>query len=545
MKRIWGNTKGLKPGQLSQLEKLYRRRIPPQALISGELARDLSLLSFSILRQIGLLISRSGKIAYVIVGDHQSILIPELSAYRIDPGRLRGVRCIHTHLKNEPLNEDDLTDLALLRLDAMAAITLTAQGYPHQIHWAHILPGQASESPYQVREILRPHELSVNCLDLIQALERELSQTVSLFSATTTERALLISITTKARNKAKDSLAELAELSRSGGIDVIDIILQQRKRTDPRFLIGSGKLKEIAIRAMQLGVSLIIFDQNLNPSQIKSITDQIELKVIDRTQLILDIFAQRARSREGKLQVELAQLKYLLPRLVTKNTAMSRLTGGIGGRGPGETKLEINRRRVRTKINHLEKALAKVQKQRRQQRHKREQKGLPIISIIGYTNAGKSTLLNTLTHSQVLAESRLFATLDPSSRRLRFPRDLEVIITDTVGFIHDLPKELIVAFRATLEELESADLLLHVIDISNPRHLEQVQSVERILNDLHLFHLPQVRALNKTDRLAPSQVAQSEERLGGIPICARNQASLRPLIQKLTAMVKNHRSGSP
>lgn len=540
MKRIRGNTKGLKSSQLNQLEKLYRRRVPPQSLISAELARDIARLSFAIQRQIGLLISRPGKIAYVIVGDHQSIFIPELSTYRIDPGRLRGVRCIHTHLKNEPLSEDDLTDLALLRLDAMAAITLTDQGYPHLIHWSHILPGQNVERPYQIREVLRPHELSVNCLDLIQALERELTQTVPLVTADTAERALLISITTQDRNKAKDSLAELAELSRSGGIEVIDVILQQRRNTDPRFLIGTGKLKEIAIRAMQLGVSLIIFDQNLNPSQIKSITDQIELKVIDRTQLILDIFAQRARSREGKLQVELAQLKYLLPRLVTKNTAMSRLTGGIGGRGPGETKLEINRRRVRSKINHLEKALAKVQKQRQQQRRKREQKGLPIISIIGYTNAGKSTLLNTLTHSQVLAESRLFATLDPSSRRLRFPRDLEVIITDTVGFIHDLPKELIVAFRATLEELENADLLLHVIDISNPRHLEQVRSVERILQDLKLMHLPQLRALNKIDRLTPSQVAQCVERLSGVPICARNQASLRPLIHKLTAMVESH-----
>jgi GTP-binding protein HflX len=307
--------------------------------------------------------------------------------------------------------------------------------------------------------------------------------------------------------------------------------------------MGSGKLQELAIRAMQLDVTLIIFDQELNASQIRSITDQIDLKVIDRTQLILDIFAQRARSKEGKLQVELAQLKYMQPRLVTKNTAMSRLTGGIGGRGPGETKLEINRRRIRDKIHHLEKALVLVQKQRQQQRRKREQKGVPIISIIGYTNAGKSTLLNTLTHSHVMAESRLFATLDPSSRRLRFPRDLEVLITDTVGFIRNLPKDLVVAFRATLEELESADLLLHVIDVSNPRHAQQIDVVESILEDLALDQIPQVRALNKMDLLPPDVVAQLARQLDGVPISAQDRSTLPPLIDKMAFIIDNEQSG--
>jgi GTP-binding protein HflX len=543
MKQLWGNTKGLKPGQLRRLENLYRRRVQPQYLISAELARDIALLSHEFQRQIGLLINRKGWIVHVIIGDHQGILIPSLEDYRIDPGRLRGVRCVHTHLKNEALTQDDLTDLALLQLDGMAAITLTDQGFVHLIHWAHILPGMTTQPPYQIREALRPHQLDIDCLNLFLALERELSAIRAAKQADAgMERALLVSITTAARKKAKDSLAELTELCRTAGIDVVETVLQQRKSPDPRFLIGRGKLKEIAIGAMQLGVGLMIFDQELNPSQIRSITDQIELKVIDRTQLILDIFAQRAQSREGKLQVELAQLKYMLPRLVTKNTAMSRLTGGIGGRGPGETKLEINRRRARDKINQLEKALLQVQKQRHQQRSKRAQKGLPIISIIGYTNAGKSTLLNTLTHSQVLAESRLFATLDPSSRRLRFPRDVEVIITDTVGFIENLPKDLIVAFRATLEELESADLLLHVIDISNPRHPEQIRSVERILSDLDLDQIPQIRGLNKIDRLAPSFVDQCVQRWGGIALSARDQNTLIPLIQALTDAVEKIQS---
>jgi GTP-binding protein HflX len=301
--------------------------------------------------------------------------------------------------------------------------------------------------------------------------------------------------------------------------------------------MGSGKLKDLAIEALQKNATLVIFDQELNPSQIRSITEQIELKVIDRTQLILDIFAQRARSREGKLQVELAQLKYLLPRLVTKNTAMSRLTGGIGGRGPGETKLEINRRRVRERITRLEKSLRSVQSHRSRQRSRREKRRLPVVSIIGYTNAGKSTLLNTLTRSDVSAENRLFATLDPSSRRLKFPRDMEVIITDTVGFIRDLPKELMVAFRATLEELEAADLLLHVIDISTPNAEQHIQSVERILEDLHLDHIPCIRVLNKSDRVTSEALSPIQRRLKGTPVSALNRRTLAPLLIQMESIL--------
>jgi GTPase len=546
MKTIWGNTKGLKSGQLHSLERLYRRRVPPDYLITSDLARDISELSLQIQRQIGLLINRAGKIAYVLVGDPQGIFFPKLYEYRANPGRLRGIRCIHTHLKGEPLTQEDLTDLALQRLDLMAAIAMQPDGYPQALHWAHILPGaEIRQVPYQVREILQPHQLAIGCLELIHALEREMGQLRSRPAFTPNkERAMLCSVTTAPRKKALDSLAELTELCRSGGIEVADSVLQLRKEIDSRTLMGKGKLQELAIRAMQLEVTLLIFDQELNASQIRTITDQIELKVIDRTQLILDIFAQRARSKEGKLQVELAQLKYLQPRLVTKNTAMSRLTGGIGGRGPGETKLEINRRRVRDRIHDLEKGIVEVKKHRQQQRRQRELRGMPIISIIGYTNAGKSTLLNTLTHSRVMAESRLFATLDPSSRRLRFPRDLEVLITDTVGFIRNLPEDLLVAFRATLEELQSADLLLHVIDISNPRHAEQIHAVEKILSDLSLERIPQVRALNKIDRLPRETVALLAQRLQGWPICANDRNSLSPLIEKVTSMIEKKASAA-
>lgn len=538
MKRLFGNTGGLKASQVRRLENLYRRRIPAQYIVTAELARDISVLSHEIQRQIGLLINRGGRIEYVVVGDHQKIIIPDTSEYRTAPGRLRGLRCVHTHLKNEPLSRDDLTDLALLRLDLMAAITPSSDGLPSRVHMGHILPENTEEAPYKIFDPLYPNTLDIGCLELIQALEDELSQKKIVQKANSrNERAILVGVMSGSGRKEKDQIDELKELVVSCGMEVVGSFIQQRKSIDARFLLGVGKLQELSILALQKGATLIIFNQELNPSQIRSITDKIDLKVIDRTQLILDIFAQRAQSREGKLQVELAQLKYLLPRLIVKNTAMSRLTGGIGGRGPGETKLEINRRRVRDRIKHLEKNVSGVRKQRKQQKAKREKKKLPIISIIGYTNAGKSTLLNTLTKSNVRAENRLFATLDPSSRRLKFPEDIEVIVTDTVGFIENIPKDLLVAFRATLEELESANLLLHVIDIHNPRVMEQIESVENLLADLDLDKIPLLRVLNKQDLVEKEMVQLLVKSLQGVPISAKSEDTLGPLIKKMRGMV--------
>ncbi|GBC59074.1 GTP-binding protein HflX [Desulfonema ishimotonii] len=540
MKKLYGNTTGLKADQTRRLENLYRRRIPNEFAISPDLARDLAHISHEIRRQVGILVNRSGKITHVIAGDTQKIVIPDTPEYRTVPGRLKGLRCLHTHLKDEPLTGDDLTDLSLLRLDLMGAITLTPDGGFHQLHIGHILPKGTPEAPWQLLPPLSSGQLDMGCHALIRALESELAQIRALYAgAGDQERAILVSVTTGPRHMARDSLDELRDLADSGGIHVVDTVLQQRKKADPRLVMGRGKLQELALMALQRGVTLIIFDQELNPSQIRSLTDQTDLKILDRTQLILDIFAQRARTREGKLQVEMAQLKYLLPRLVIKNTAMSRLTGGIGGRGPGETKLEINRRRARERINRLEKDLSQVIRHRQRQKSRRSRKGLPIISIVGYTNAGKSTLLNTLTQSKVMAEDRLFATLDPTSRRLRFPRETEVIITDTVGFIRDLPRDLVVAFRATLEELNSADLLLHVIDISNPRFEEQIESVSRILSDLDLEQVRVIRVLNKQDRLDPEQVAILARKLDGIPISANRRATLIPLIEKMEAEIEN------
>ena len=539
MKKTYGNTAGLKANQIKRLGNLYRRRIPPQFLLTLELTREICRLSREIRRQIGILVNRRGKICSVIVGDNKKIVIPHMGEYRAAPGRLKGLRCIHTHLTPETLSKDDLTDLALLRLDMMAVISSNPEGLPQKIHVAHIMPRESRKKPYQLLPPLNPGNLDIDCLNRIQALEDELARVNSGYeAASNTERVLLVSASSATKRQANESLAELADLARSSGLEIAGTVTQQRKKSDSRLLIGPGKLQDLAISALQEAATVIIFDQELNPSQIKSITDKIELKVIDRTQLILDIFAQRAQTREGKLQVELAQLKYLLPRLVVKNTAMSRLTGGIGGRGPGETKLEINRRRVRERIAGLEKALSSVIKQRQQQKAKRHKKELRVISIIGYTNAGKSTLLNTLTKSKVTAESRLFATLDPASRRLRFPRDIEVIITDTVGFIKDLPHDLMVAFRATLEELEDADLLLHIIDISNPRYEEQIKSVEKILADLNLQNTPTIRVLNKMDRVSSRTRAQLSRKLKGIAISARSKATLLPLIVEMEKIVE-------
>jgi len=427
----------------------------------------------------------------------------------------------------------------------MAVVTFGDAMEPKAVHMGHLLPADRNGKSFEILSPRRPFDLDIGCLELIRSLESEMGHLKKAQTADGTERALLVSVTTRSRTEAEDSLQELKELAESSGIHVLDTVLQQRRKVDPRFLLGTGRLRQLIIETLQKGATLLIFDLELTPAQIRSITDLIDLKVIDRTQLILDIFAQRAQTREGKLQVELAQLRYLLPRLVTKNTAMSRLTGGIGGRGPGEAKLEINRRRVRERIGRLESALAGVSRHRNRQRARRDKRQLPIISIIGYTNAGKSSLLNTLTHSRMLAEERMFATLDPSSRRLRFPRDIEVIITDTVGFIRDLPRDLISAFRATLEELTHADLLLHVIDIHNPRYEDQIESVEAILADLDLHHIPQIRVLNKMDLVDPEEAAALARRLDGVLISAITSRTLTGLVTRVARAVERIRSAPP
>ncbi len=536
-RKVHGNITGLRKTQIHRIEKLYNFKTPPQYLITEELTQELVSLSHEIRRQIGVLLDRNGKVIYVIAGEPHRIIIPVTPDYMALPGRLKGLRCIHTHLKDEALTRDDLTDLALLRLDYIAAVSITPQGTPGNVYMGHILPSEDTE-PYQVLDPSSIYDLDISCLDQINALESELYRKNALYKPETgEENAFLINATTQHPREAYASIDELKELCKTSKINIIGSAVQRRKKIDPKFVVGKGKLADLLIEAIQKYATMIVFDRELSRSQIRSFTNTVEMKVIDRTQLILDIFAKQAKSREGKYQVELAQMEYLLPRLVTKNTAMSRLTGGIGGRGPGETKLEINRRRVRDKIVRLKKEIIKIRKQRLQQKSKRKRKNLPIISIVGYTNAGKSTLLNTLTQSNIIAANRLFATLDPSSRRLRFPKDTEVIITDTVGFIQNLPKELMEAFHATLEELSDADIILHVIDISNPRYEQQKESVEKILKNLKLNKIPTIYVFNKQDRIDLNHFDNKWLLKQGVLVSATQKKSLTPLVEKLESMV--------
>lgn len=533
--QVHGNLTGLRSSQVKALERLYRRRVPPDRIITPELARYLAEQSLDIRRQVGLIIDRSGTVRYVIVGDDREIVIPDLSGYGRGRSGLRGLRCIHTHLGGESLNEDDLTDLALLCLDLMVSIEVDENGLPGRVEYAHLLPPNPDGKQVEVEAAASVYDLDVDLGSFLRSLEQELeskiAETVDLSDPR--EKGILISVSQQPRYEAEDSLDELAELARSAEVVVLDRFIQRPRKINPRYLMGEGKAREVVIRALQQGATLLIFDQDLTPAQVQAIAEMTDLKVIDRSQLILDIFARRAHTRDGKVQVELAQLKYILPRLVGRGVAFSRLMGGIGGRGPGETKLEIDRRRIRDRITRLENELKNLSKGRLQRRQRRIRSGVPIISIVGYTNAGKSTLLNALTQSKVLTEDLLFATLDTSSRRLRFPMEREVIITDTVGFIRKLPKSLVGAFRATLEELEDADMLLHVVDVANPRFEEQISAVEKILDDLDLGRIPRQIVFNKMDLVPSPQVDALCRRFDAIAVSARDRKTFAPLLNML------------
>jgi len=498
------------------------------------LARALTELSHDLHRQIGVLIDRKGHVRETIVGDTGSVFLPDLSAYRQGRSRFCGLRLVHTHLSESGLDEDDLTDLALLRLDAVAAITVREDGLPGNLYVGHLQPANAEHQGFIQEAPRQVHHEPDDFLDKIGALEREFAQHRSTRRAagSTAERAIVVHVSRGNRTEIEDSVAELCELCGSAGIDVVDHEVQ-RRRIDPKSIVGRGKLRELIIRAMQSGAETLVFDLNITPAQVRTLAGITDLKILDRTQVILDIFAQRAQTREGQIQVELAQLRYTLPLLSTKHTAMSRLTGGIGGRGPGETKLEIDRRRAQDRIAQLRREIEKLGKRRRLRRQRRTDHDVPSISVVGYTNAGKSTLLNNLTRSDVRAENELFATLNPVSRRLRFPEEREVIITDTVGFIRKLPPELMDAFKTTFEEIEPSSLLLHVLDASSAEIEDHYAEVRRLLGELELGHKKTIIVLNKIDKCDPEHVNGLVERYNGVPLSALDSSTFGPLLDRI------------
>lgn len=491
---------GLKPQQIQRLEKLYTRKAGVTEVIQPELARTICELSLELNRQIGVLADRRGSVQFVIVGDTTQVFIPDLKRFPIVPGALRGLRLLHTHLTGEDITDDDLTDLALLRLDSVTVLYFNDKGIPDGIKTAHLLPPYSNKY-FDYLPDRDPHRQKTDYLEFITELEGEISaKTKRLHQVDKGIHALLIGCY-KSRKQGEENMAELAELARSAQMHVAGEVIQLKDKLNPKYIIGEGKLKEVVISAMQNGVEFLVFDNPLSPAQAKSIAEFTDLKIIDRPQLILDIFAKRAKTNDGKIRVELAQLKYLLPRLSQRDDSLSRLTGGIGGRGPGNTKLEIDRRRVNDRIAMLSDKLKKIERNRDTMRSKRNRNELPVVSIVGYTNAGKSTLLNNLTQSGVYADDLMFATLDTSSKRIRFPQEKDVIITDTVGFIRDLPENLKGAFKSTLEELQDADVLLHVVDVASEGLNARVHSVETVLQELELSDKESILVLNKMDLL--------------------------------------------
>ncbi len=493
-------------------------------------------ISREIGRQIGILIDRRGNIEQVIIGNAERLYMPDFGRLGESAGRLRNLRLVHTHLKGEPLSEEDLGDMALLRLDMVAALEVDEKGFPGNIQYAHLLPENDEKKRFWISDPISVHHLNEDFLELMSALEDQFSQLKGrqVHKLRFTDRAFLVGVTTESSAIQDERLDELAQLAETAGVEVVGRVVQRRFQIDPKYILGVGRLRELLIECMQADADLLIFDRELSPAQLRSIAEFTDMKVIDRTQLILDIFAGRAQTRDGRIQVELAQLKYRLPRLAQKkDRAFSRLMGGIGGRGPGEQKLEIDRRVTRDRIALLEREIEKLSEQRRLRREKRKRNDVPVVGLVGYTNAGKSTLLNRLTNSNVFVENKLFATLDPTSRRLRFPDEREMLLVDTVGFIRELPQELISAFKATLEELNETDLLLHVVDISSPQCEQQMSSVDRILKDMQLSGIPQIVVYNKIDMLPEDVEIEKPDSGRFVCISAHNGTGLPDLVNMI------------
>lgn len=537
-RQIYGDLSKLKQSHIKNLEKLYKRKVPASDIVSNDFATQLTFLSEELHRVVAVLVDRKGRVEAVMVGDTQRVYLPDIGRGRVGGGRFRGIRLIRSTFELEGrqamIASDDLSDLSQLQLDMVVTIHVGPGGYPGPTSWAHLVPDNPDESIWQKEHANHPSEVNVDFLLLIAELEGEFQRKSTGLISTGQTPAMLVHVALPKGRSTEREFAEMYELARTASVRIVDTVQQQRKTPHPKYAVGFGKLEDLTQRALQLGVELLIFTSELSPGQLRSLSVETDMKVLDRTQLILDIFAQHAKSKDGKIQVELAQLKYNLPRLSDKHTGMSRLSGGIGGRGPGETKLEINRRRARDRIHQLEKQINQISKQRELRRQNRSNNDAPILNIVGYTNAGKSTLLNTLTSSSVLSENKLFATLRPTSRKLVMPTTLTpIILTDTVGFIHDLPEELILAFKATLEELHYADVLIHVVDASDEAFEEHIGAVERILYDMGIAQKKRIIVFNKIDQLPKDKGMLMARKYGGVALSALDKSTFTTLYQHI------------
>ncbi|MDD4601175.1 MAG: GTPase HflX, partial [Negativicutes bacterium] len=465
-----------------------------------EIIELLASLTEQIKREIAIYINRRGLVTSVSVGDLQTVSLPDTEERR-SSSRLSGIRCIHTHPNGTSiLSEIDVSALKLKRFDIMAAIGVD-DGNAVDISFGYITNiSDENVSTNIVGPMSIDQLLEADFVIFLKEIERQLVNGERLQSTGTIEKAVLTGLEQSGAWDIADSLRELEQLAETAGVEVVDVIWQKREKPDASTFIGRGKVQEISLLVQTREANVVIIDDEISPAQQRNLEQALGVKVIDRTALILDIFAQRAKTHEGKLQVELAQLQYSLPRLGGQGLVLSRLGGGIGTRGPGETKLEVDRRKIRARISDIKHDIENVKKQRDLHRKARQASKIPAVSLVGYTNAGKSTLLNKIASANVLAEDKLFATLDPTTRRITMTNGLDVLVTDTVGFIQKLPHQLVAAFRATLEEVVQADLLIHVIDASHPQHEEQSDAVFKVLGELNVNNKPMITVFNKIDK---------------------------------------------
>ena len=561
--KVSGEIMGLKKSQLKKIANLYKRKVSSKEIITLDLAEAIAEISFEINKELGIIINRRGQIIDITVGDANSVHLPRFKNIREGAARLCGLRCIHTHPKPVPLSKMDLAALAKLRFDLIVAIGVDPEGkyskkrgqqanFADIIYMAHLMPEKdLNGNLWHILEPLTLRELcEENFEEFILSLEEEFirSQT-DLIKVSEEERAVIVSLFKRglSRWEVDESLKELEKLSETAGAKVVHKLIQKKTTPDPAYYLGSGKADELSLIVQEFNANLVVIDSELSPRQQHNLEDSIGVKTIDRTELILDIFAQRAQTREGKLQVELAQLKYLYPRLIGAGLSLSRqmgggTSGGIATRGPGETKLETDRRAIRKKIQHLENEVEQIRLYRKTQRKKRTSQGIPTAALVGYTNSGKSTLLNALSDSNVFVEDKLFATLDPTTRRITMPDHSYLLISDTVGFIQRLPTSLIAAFRATLEEVTEADLIIHVVDSSHPNYNDQIDTVYDVLTELEINDKPIITVFNKMDLIRDKSFLNTETDKvpNSIKISAFNREGFGRLIHKINLVIKEH-----